>query len=332
MPDLPTIEDVRAAAGRLEGHAVRTPLLESDLLNRALGGRLLVKAEPLQRTGAFKFRGAFNALSQLSQIQRNRGVVAYSSGNHAQAVACAARLLGAPAVIVMPDDAPAVKLDGTRAHGAEVVTFNRRTDNREAIGAAIAEERGLTLVKPYDEPAVIAGQGTTGLEVVERCKQLGITPDAALAPAGGGGLMAGTALALRDAWPEIAIYTAEPKGWDDHRRSLEAGERIAVPDTTVATFCDALLAPMPGEITFAMNRARVTGGFTIDDAMAFSAMATAFRHLKLVVEPGGAAALAAITSGQLDMTGKTAVVVASGGNVDPAVFSRALTEGQVYGS
>ena len=329
MTDLPTIDDVRAAAGRIRGHAVETPLLESDLLNRALGGRLLVKAEALQRTGAFKFRGAFNALSQLEPEALARGVVAFSSGNHAQAVACAARLLGAPAVIVMPDDAPAVKLEGTRAQGAEIVTFNRQTDNREAIGAELAETRGLTLVKPYDEPAVIAGQGTAGLEIVAACEARGITPDFAATPAGGGGLMAGTALALSDAWPGMPLYTAEPEGWDDHLRSLEAGERIPVPDLSAPTLCDALLAPMPGEITFAINRTRVTGGATIDDSMALSAMATAFRHLKVVVEPGGAAALAAVFSGQLDIAGKTAVVIASGGNVDATIFRRALEEGTV---
>lgn len=330
-PDLPTIADVEAAARRLAGHVVRTPLLESDLLNKALDCRLLVKAEVLQRTGAFKFRGAFNALSMLSAGQLAKGVVAYSSGNHAQAVACAARLLGAPAVIVMPEDAPAIKLAGTRAHGAEVITFNRQTENREAIGERLADERGLSLIKPYDAPAVIAGQGTAGLEIVEQCKALGITPDLAATPAGGGGLMAGTALALSHTWPDLPLYTAEPAGWEDHALSLAADARQPAPDTTTPTLCDALLAPIPGELTFAINRERVTGGIVIDDTMALSAMATAFRHFKIVIEPGGAAALAAVLSGQLDVAGKTIVVIASGGNVDPSIYRRALAEGTVHG-
>ncbi len=322
-PRLPTIEDIRAAAGRLAGRAVRTPLLRSGALDQVTGARVFVKAEPLQRTGSFKFRGAYNAISQLSPAARARGVVAYSSGNHAQGVAAAAALLEVAATIVMPDDAPAVKLAGTRALGAEIVTYDRATQNREALGERLMHERGAALIKPYDAFDTIAGQGTVGLEIAEDLAALGLAPDALLCPCGGGGLIAGTATALVAAFPEIEIYAVEPEGYDDTARSLAAGERLANPSEALA-LCDALLAPTPGALTFAINRRLLTGALVVTDDRVLAAMAFAFRHLKLVLEPGGAAALAALLAGAFDARGKTVALVASGGNVDPATFARAL--------
>ena len=322
-PSLPTIEDIRAAAGRLAGRAVRTPLLRSDALDQVTGARVLVKAEPLQRTGSFKFRGAYNAISRLSPKARARGVVAYSSGNHAQGVAAAAALLEVAATIVMPDDAPAVKLEGTRALGAEIVTYDRARESREALGERLMDERGAALIKPYDAFDTIAGQGTVGLEIAEDLAALGLAPDVLLCPCGGGGLIAGSATALVDAFPEIEIYAVEPEGYDDTARSLAAGERRANA-TEANALCDALLAPTPGALTFAINRRLLTGGLVVSDDQVLAAMAFAFRHLKLVLEPGGAAALAALLANAIPTAGRTIALVASGGNVDPATFARAL--------
>ncbi|MEK0085256.1 threonine ammonia-lyase [Benzoatithermus flavus] len=313
--------DVLAAADRLRGVAVETPLLESDALNAMVGGRLLLKAEPLQRTGSFKFRGAYNAISVL----RPPAVVAYSSGNHAQGVALAARLLGIPATIVMPDDAPRMKLEGTRALGAEVVTYDRWRESREAIGEAIAARTGAVLIRPYDDPLVIAGQGTLGLEMAEQAARRGAKLDAALVCSSGGGLVAGCAVALIHCLPGIAVYCVEPAGFDDHARSLAAGTRLAN-EPGAASFCDALLAPTPGEVTFPINRRLLQGGLVVTDAEVAEAIRLAFRHLKLVVEPGGAVALAAALSGKLDTQGRTIGVVLSGGNVDAALFARILAE------
>lgn len=324
---LPKYADVCAAAERLAGRAVRTPLLESPWLNARIGGRLLVKAEPLQRTGAFKFRGAYNCISQLDAAARKRGVVAYSSGNHAQAVAAAAHMLGAPAVIVMPNDAPAVKVAGTRRYGAEIVSYDRATEDRAALAEGLARDKGATLVRPYEDCDVIAGQGTVGLEIAAECRVRDIAPDFVVVPAGGGGLMAGCALALSAELPDAALYTAEPSDYDDHARSFAAGARQRVRDMSAATLCDALLPEQPGERTFAINSSRVAGGVTADDDAVLGAMAAAFHELKLVVEPGGAAALAAVLNGALETTDKTVVVVASGGNVDPDVFRMALDRG-----
>ena len=321
---LPKYADVCAAAERLTGYAVRTPLLESPWLNERTGARLLIKAEPLQRTGSFKFRGAFNCISQIESAVRARGVVAYSSGNHAQAVAAAAKLHDIPATIVMPHDAPAVKVAGTRRHGADIVAYDRTGENREAIAERIAEENGATLVRPFEDFNVIAGQGTVGLEIAAECRVRRIAPDFVVVPASGGGLMAGCALAISAEMPEAALYTAEPCGYDDHARSFAAGTRQQVKDRGVASLCDALLSPEPGERTFAINHRRVRGGVTADDDAVLRAMAAAFHHLKLVIEPGGAAALAAVLNGELEITGKTVLVVASGGNVDPDVFGCAL--------
>lgn len=332
LPPLPTPDDVREAVVRLAGQAVETPLLRADALDERIGGRLLLKAEPLQRTGSFKFRGAYNRLSQLSGDDGAGGVVAYSSGNHAQAVAAAARLVGVPAVIVMPRDAPEVKIAGTRRHGAEVVLYDRASEAREALGKRIAAERGATLVKPYDDFHVIAGQGTVGHEIVRQCSAIGCRPDMVVVPAGGGGLMAGTSLAIADAWPGTRLHTAEPEGYDDHAMSLERGCRVGVPGRGPGSFCDALLAPMPGALTFRINAERVQSGVAVSDSEVAEAMRAAFYHLKLVVEPGGAAALAAVLAGKVAAAGRTVVAVLSGGNVDPAVFREVLDRGDRPGA
>ena len=279
---------------------------------------------PLQCTGSFKFRGAYNCISQLAPTDRARGVVAYSSGNHAQAVAAAAYMLDTPATIVMPNNAPAVKVAGTRRYGAEIISYDRATENRGALAEGLALEKGATLVRPYENNNVIAGQGTFGLEIAAECRTHDFAPDFVVVPTGGGGLMAGCALALSAELPDTALYTAEPADYDDHARSFTAGTRQQVHEMSVATLCDALLAEEPGERTFAINSSRVTGGVTADDASVLRAMAAAFYHLKLVIEPGGAAALAAVLNGALETAGKTTIVVASGGNVDPDVFRRAL--------
>lgn len=322
---LPTIEDVRDAAKQIAGKAVRTPLLESAALNRRVGGRVLVKAEVLQRTGSFKFRGAFNRISRLTSAERPGGVVAFSSGNHAQGVAAAAHLEGVRAVIVMPADAPAMKIAGTKSWGASVVTYDRLREDREAIGARIARERDAVLVKPYDDFHVISGQGTAGLEIAADLKALGLRPDAVITPASGGGLNAGIGLAIHGAFPAAQLYTAEPAGFDDHARSFVAGKRLRNEDGGT-TFCDALMASEPGELTFAVARPRQTGGLAASEAETARAMAVAFADLKLVLEPGGAVALACVLAGRIETKDKVFVVVASGGNVDPAIFARALRD------
>ena len=319
----PQLADIEAAAARLAGHAVRTPLLEAPLLNEILGGRLLVKPECLQLTGSFKFRGAYNKISGLDEEARRKGVLAYSSGNHAQGVAAAARMFGILAVIVMPSDAPAIKIANTRAWGAEVVTYDRHGTSREALAQGIARERGLTLVPPYDDPAIIAGQGTVGLEIAQDCLARGVTPDAAVICCGGGGLSSGSAIALSAHLPGISLHTAEPAGWDDTARSLAAGERLAN-EGVVPSLCDALLAPTPGELTFPINRDLMHSGAAVDDDEVVAAMLAANRHFKLVAEPGGAAALAAVLSGKVPVAGRTVVVVISGGNVDPATYGELI--------
>ena len=322
-PGLPTIDDVRAAAERIKGKAVLTPLLESPSLNRRFGARLLVKAEPLQRTGSFKFRGAYNTLVQFNERQRRAGVVTYSSGNHAQGIAAAAQMLGIPATIVMPADAPAIKVANTKGYGAEVVSYDRYTENREAVGEKIATERGATIVAPYDEPQVIAGQGTTGLEIAAQARAASAKLDAVIVCCGGGGLTAGTAIAITAESAGTSIYCAEPQDFDDTRRSLLAGDRLSN-DPKARSICDALLAPTPGKLTFAINRRLLTGGFAVSDTEVQSAMAIAFSELKLVVEPGGAVSLASVLAGKYPLAGKTVAVVASGGNVDRETYAAAL--------
>ncbi len=320
-PALPDISDIDAAAERLRGFATMTPLLESDAVNARLGGRLLVKAECLQRTGAFKFRGAYNALSQLDADARRAGVVTYSSGNHAQGVAAAAQLLGMKATIVMPSDAPAIKVASTRFWGAEIVFYDRYTEEREAIAARLAAASGAVLLPPYDDPRVIAGQGTVGLELAAQAVALGARLDAVVVPCSGGGLVGGIALALAATCPGAAIYAAEPAGLDDMRRSLAAGARVRN-DPAARSICDALLAPTPGILTFAIARRLLRDSLVVADAEVAAAMDMAFADYKLVAEPSGAAALAAILAGRLAVAGRTVAVVLSGGNVDRAEFAR----------
>ena len=321
--DLPTISDVEAAAARLAGLAVETPLVLSPTLDERVGGRVLIKAETLQRTGSFKFRGAYNRIAMIPPEDRRRGVVACSSGNHAQGVAAAAKLFGIAATIVMPHDAPALKRARTIADGAEIVGYDRLSEDREAIALGIARERGATFVAPYDDALVIAGQGTVGLEIAEQATALGVIPDQVLVPTSGGGLVAGTGLAIRDRLPSTTVHSVEPSGFDDHARSLRSGrwERNA---GLGGSICDALLAPEPGRLTFAINRRQVASGYVVDDDAVLAAIAFAFTELKLVVEPGGAVALAAILSGQADVASRTTVVVLSGGNIDAATLSLAL--------
>ncbi len=319
----PGFAEVVAAAGRLAGIARRTPLLTDTPLDGLVGARLLLKAECLQVTGSFKIRGAWNRLVQLSPAERAAGVVAFSSGNHAQGVAEAARRLGIPATIVMPADAPRAKLENTRALGAEVVTYDRSRENREEIAGRLAAARGATLVPSFDDREIIAGQGTVGLEIMEQAAARGLVPDDVVICCSGGGLAAGSALAVRAQAAATRVFTAEPAGFDDTRRSLKRGERVAN-DPGGASFCDALLAPAPGRITFALMRELVAGGLVATDDEVRAAMILAFRHLKLVLEPGGAVALAAVLAGRLPCRGRTVAVVLSGGNVDAGLYREVL--------
>lgn len=320
-----TFADIEAAAARIAGHAVRTPLIESPALNDRLGRRILIKAETLQRVGAFKFRGAYNRLSQLSPDEAKRGVVAFSSGNHAQGVALAARLLGMPALIVMPADAPAVKVEATRGYGADIKLYDRLKESREEIAAAVASERGAVVVPAFDDPDIIAGQGTVGLEIVAQAKALEAPLARLIAPLGGGGLMAGTSLAVKTLSPQTAVIGVEPAGFDDTLRSLQKGERIVTKPTT-RSLCDALESPAPGELTFPILQKTVADVAVVTDAEVAEAMRYAFSVLKLVVEPGGSVGLAALLAGKAEDfggEGATALVL-SGGNVDPELFAKVL--------
>jgi threonine dehydratase len=324
MSALPvTPADIEAAARVIAPVAVRTPLITSAALDEAAGGRVFLKPEVLQRTGSFKFRGAFNRLSAIPAAARSAGVVAFSSGNHAQGVAAAARLLGLRATIVMPADAPASKIARTRGFGAEVVLYDRLREDREAIARGIATERGATVVPPYDDPLIIAGQGTVGREIGEDLAALGVQPDVVAACASGGGLVAGTAVAITARFPDAKVFAAEPAFYDDHARSLAAGRRVAH-EATTPTICDALMAAMPGEITFAINGQLLSGAVSASEAEVGRAVAFAFRELKLVVEPGGAVALAALLAGRFDLRGRTAAIVLSGGNIDADLHARLL--------
>lgn len=321
----PRYADVVAAAARLAGHAARTPLLRAPLPSGVKDATVLLKAETLQRGGAFKFRGAYNRLSQLDAEQAAAGVVAWSSGNHGQGVAAAGQLLGIPTTVVMPRDAPAIKIENTRRFGAEIVFYDRQQrEQREEIAYALAAKHGLTVVPSYDDPHVIAGQGTVGLEMVAQARELGADAfDAVLVPVGGGGLIAGCALVLHELSPKTEIYAAEPAGFDDTARSLASGDREKVVPGA-RTLCDALLSPTPGELTFPINKRLVRGGLVVTDEMVLTAMAWAWRELKLVVEPGGAVALAALLHGLYECDGKTVGIVLSGGNVDADVYCKAL--------
>jgi len=323
MSRVPAFDDVQAAARRLAGHARRTPLVADTPLDALTGGRILLKLETLQHTGSFKFRGAYNRLAQLDAEQRRRGVVAYSSGNHAQGVAAAARLLGVRATIVMPRDAPHSKMRNTRALGATVVEYDRERESREDIAARLAQQHGAVLVPAYDDPDVIAGQGTVGLEIAEQAAELRATLDDVVVCCSGGGLVAGMALALEACAPSARVWTAEPAGFDDHRRSLAAGERLRN-ERMAGSICDALMAPTPGEITFAINRTRLAGGLIASDEEVRGAVAWAAQTLKLVVEPGGAVALACVLQGRLETQGRTIAVVLSGANIDVALLREIL--------
>ncbi len=321
----PAAADVLAAARRIAGHATVTPVLRNRILDERVGATVLVKAECLQIGGAFKFRGAYNRLSQLDAEERRRGVVAWSSGNHAQGVAGAAQRLGIHATIVMPTDAPTIKVDNTRAMGAEIITYDRHTQDREQIGRDLARERGAIVVPPYDDPHIIAGQGTAALELAAQTRALvNRDLDVFLAPCGGGGLMAGSALALSEVSPQTKLYSVEPAACDDTARSLRSGKRESnSPDAR--TVCDSLMPNTPGAITFPINRERLSGGLTATDDQVLDAIAFAWRELKVVVEPGGVVALAALLYGGFDCRGKTVGIILSGGNVDPALYREALS-------
>lgn len=321
---LPKFSDITAARQRLAGHAVRTPLLENAALNERVGGRVLIKPEVLQRTGSFKFRGAYNRISQIQEKSPGTPIVAFSSGNHAQGVAAAARLHGVDSTIVMPSDAPRAKMDRTRAYGAKVVMYERSDGNRDLIAQKIADETSAAIVPPYDDPGVIAGQGTVGLEILEDCKQHDLDPGAILTPCSGGGLTAGTVLAVQELSPETAVYCVEPEHFDDHARALASGT-IVRNEVMSGSVCDALLSPEPGKITFGINGPGLAGGLVVTDTMALEAVAFAARELKLVVEPSGAVGLAALLSGIFQLNGKSVVIVMSGGNIDPDILTRALS-------
>ena len=320
---LPTFADVDLAADRIRGVAVRTPLINAPVLDERLRARVFLKAETLQRTGSFKFRGAYNKISSIAPERRAGGVVAYSSGNHAQGVAAAAKLNGMRATIVMPADAPLAKRQRTQALGAEVVLYDRDREDRAAIAHKIADERGATLVPPFDDPLIIAGQGTIGREIVEDLSTLGLKPDLVLVGCSGGGLIAGTALGVKARVPDAVFYAVEPAGFDDTLRSFASGNRERNARMS-GSICDALLTDQPGEITFPINRALVGQGLTVTDEEVARAVRYAFEELKLVVEPGGAVGLAAMLAGKVELAGKIVAGVLSGGNVDAEMFGKLI--------
>ncbi|GGW37992.1 serine/threonine dehydratase [Gemmobacter lanyuensis] len=321
MTDIARIE---AARFRLNGHALCTPLLGSAFLNDIAGRRVWIKSECLQHTGSFKFRGGWSAVSALEPDLRAKGVIAYSSGNHAQGVALAAQRHGVPCVIVMPSDAPRLKIENTRAYGAEVILYDRHRENRDAIGARIASMRGMTLIKPFDDAEVIAGQGTCGLEIAEQATALGVRQADVLVCCGGGGLTAGIALALESRAPGLRARPVEPEGFDDTTRSLAADAVCRNPHPT-GSICDAILTPAPGALTFPINRRLCGPGLVVSDDEALEAVALAFTRLKIVLEPGGAVALAAALFRPDEIEGEDVIVVASGGNIDTALFQTALS-------
>ncbi len=322
MIDVPGFADVQAAAKRIAPYAVRTPLVESPVLNALTGGRVFLKLESLQRTGSFKFRGACNRILMIPEAERAKGVVAFSSGNHAQGVAAAAQLFGIPALIVMPKDAPRAKIEGTRAYGAQIVTYDRVTDDREAIAARFVNERGATLVKPFDDPGIMAGQGTAGLEIAEDLARFGVTVDAVATPCSGGGLVTGVALALKGAGVSAPVHSVEPENFDGMRRSLAAHARTAAPGGKLS-IADALMSPVPGHHVFAAAEGLLGPGIAVSDDDLSRAVAFAALKLKLLVEPGGTAALAALLAGKL--AGKNLALLISGGNADFASVAEAVS-------
>lgn len=318
------IDMIRAAAKRLEGHARRTPLLNSPFIDEIAGRRVWVKPECLQHTGSFKFRGGWSAVSALDPNVRKRGVIAFSSGNHAQGVALAAREHGTTSVIIMTSDAPALKIANTRALGAEVVLYDRKSESRDEIGDRLSKERGLTLIKPFDEPEVIAGQGTTGLEIAAQAAEHGVTKADVIVCCGGGGLTSGIALALEADAPDMRVRPAEPMGFDDVARSLRSGT-IQRNAEVSGNICDAIITQQPGDITFPIMHRLCGPGLIVTEDEAMQAMAHAFSRLKLVVEPGGAVALASALFRHNEIEGDDVIVVISGGNVDAALFQTALS-------
>jgi threonine dehydratase len=319
----PTAADIDAAAKRIAGVAVRTPIINAPVLDERLGARVFLKAETFQRTGSFKFRGAYNKIASIPETQRAAGVVAYSSGNHAQGVAAAARLLGLSATIVMPSDAPRAKRERTAALGAEIVLYDRDKEDRAAIAERIMNERGATLVPPYDDPLIIAGQGTIGVEIVTDLEALGLKPELVVVGVSGGGLAGGISLGVKAHVTETTFYTVEPEGFDDTLRSFSSGKREANARMS-GSICDALLTPTPGELTFPITQALIGKGVTVNDNEVAQAVHFAFEELKLVVEPGGAVGLAALLAGKLDLRGKTVVTILSGGNVDAELFTQLI--------
>lgn len=320
---LPTAADIDAAAKRLAGIAVRTPLINAPVLDEATGARVFLKAETLQRTGSFKFRGAYNKISTIPPARRGAGVIAYSSGNHAQGVAAAARLLGMRATIVMPADAPKLKRERTLALGAEVVPYDRNSEDRAEIAKKIVAERGATLVPPYDDPYIIAGQGTIGVEIVEDLARIPLVPEIVVVGASGGGLAAGISLGVKAKVPAAKFYVVEPEGFDDTLRSFASGRREAN-ERMSGSICDALMSNTPGELTFPITRELIGQGTTVTDAEVGTAVRYAFHELKLVVEPGGAIGLAALLAGKIAVKGKVVVAILSGANVDADLFARLI--------
>lgn len=321
-----SLNDVRAAAEALRGFTVRTPLLENAEVNARLGGRLLIKAECAQRTGAFKIRGACWRILNMNAKERARGVISYSSGNHAQGLARAAQLLKTSCLIAMPDDSPAQKVEATRALGAEIVMFNRDSERQEDVVERLRKKTGRIVVPPSADPYVLAGGGTVALELFEQAGRLGASPDAILTPCGGGGLTAATAIVARDLSPETRVFAVEPALFDDTRRSLEAGERLSNPPGR-RTICDAIMTRIPFEMTFEVNRRLLAGGLVVSDAEVRAAMRFAFENYKIVVEPGAAVGIAAVLAGRIDISGRTIATVVTGGNVDPERFCELVKQG-----
>jgi len=322
---IPEFADIQAAAERIKPYAIRTPLVESWVLNAELGARVFLKLETLQRTGSFKFRGACNRIAMIPESERGNGVVAFSSGNHAQGVAAAAQIFGLPAVIVMPADAPRPKIEGTRAFGAAIVSYDRVKEDREAIAARICAERRAVLVKPFDDPGIIAGQGTVGLEIAHAEQHLGISLDEVLVPCSGGGLVSGVALGLNGAGSQAKVHSVEPENFAGMKLSLEQGRRSTAAGGKLS-IADALMAPTPGAVVFDVAKDLLAPGLAVSDGELETAMAFAAKKLKLLVEPGGAAGLAALLAGKLDVKGRAVALVLSGGNGDPASFAQLLAK------
>ena len=323
--NIPTLEDIEMAHNAIKPLIHKTPVLSSEGLNQIAGCEVYFKCENFQKVGAFKMRGASCAVLSLTETEKSKGIATHSSGNHAQGVAMAAQILGIPAIIVMPKDAPEIKLNRTRAYGAEVRLYCRQTESREEIASDIAKNSGAVLVPSFDDPHIIAGQGTCGLELVAQAKQKNLDPEILLSPCGGGGLIAGVSVAVKSLLPNIQIYAVEPEGFDDHSRSLQSGRRESI-KSGANSFCDALLAPSPGKLTWEINERNLCKGLVVSDAEVAHAISFAFHYLKLVIEPGGAVALAALLYKKIDVSGSVVGLIVSGGNVDPMLFSECLRQ------